>query len=173
MNNQISAQIENRTDIEIQYTNHKGLGDNICIYEQKGIYFLGLRAAVKIISKAEYHEILEMIQQDHFGKNFIVISEHYDWFWNKYFNFRDNDKLEKIGKALFGKSWKKALAEALKVDERRITHWLQCTRPVPNGVWNDLKKVASQRKLEVENAIDLLTLSVEELTKKESKKALT
>lgn len=173
LNTQISAQIENRTDVEIQYTQHKNMDDNIHLYEQKGIYFLGLRAVEKAISKAEYQEILEMIQQDHFGKNFIVISEHYDWFWNKYFNFRDNDKLEKIGKSLFGKSWKKALAEALKVDERRITHWLQCTRPVPNGVWSDLKLIADQRKSEVENAIDLLTLSVEELTKKESKKALT
>lgn len=172
MNTQISAQIENRIDIEIQYAQHKNMEDNIHLYDQKGVYYLGLSAVEKAISKTEYQEILEMIQQDHFGKNFIVISEHYDWFWNKYFNFRDNDKLEKIGKSLFGKSWKKALAEALKVDERRITHWLQCTRPVPNGVWNDLKKVANQRKLEVENAIDLLTLSVEELTKKESKKAL-
>lgn len=173
MNTQISAQIENRIDIEIQYAQHKNMEDNIRLYGQKGVYYLGLRAVEKAISKTEYQEILEMIQQDHFGKNFIVISEHYDWFWNKYFNFRDNDKLEKIGKSLFGKSWKKALAEALKVDDRRITHWLQCTRPVPNGVWNDLKKVANQRKLEVENAIDLLTLSVEELTKKESKKALS
>lgn len=173
MNTQISAQIENRIDIEIQYAQHKNMEDNIRLYGQKGVYYLGLRAVEKAISKTEYQEILEMIQQDHFGKNFIVISEHYDWFWNKYFNFRDNDKLEKIGKSLFGKYWKKALAEALKVDDRRITHWLQCTRPVPNGVWNDLKKVANQRKLEVENAIDLLTLSVEELTKKESKKALS
>lgn len=173
MNNQISAQIENRIDIEIQYTQHKNMEDNIRLYENKGIYFLGLRAVEKAISKTEYQEILEMIQQDHFGKNFIVISEHYDWFWNKYFNFRDNDKLEKIGTALFGKSWKKALAEALKVDERRITHWLQCTRPVPHGVWLDLKKIADQRKSEVENIIDMLTLSVEELTKKEAKKALT
>ncbi len=172
IDNQISAQIENRTDVEIQYTKHKNMEDYIRLYEKKGVYFLGLRAVEKAISKSEYQEILGMIQQDHFGKNFIVISEHYDWFWNKYFNFRDNDKLQKIGVSLFGKSWKKALAEALKVDERRITHWLQCTRPVPKGVWNDLKLIADQRKLEVENAIDLLTLSVEELTKKESKKAL-
>lgn len=173
LDKQISAQIENRIDIEIQYVQHKNMEDNIRLYDQKGVYYLGLRAVEKAISKTEYQEILEMVQQDHFGKNLIVISEHYDWFWNKYFNFRDNDKLEKIGKSLFGKSWKKALAEALKVDERRITHWLQCTRPVPNGVWNDLKKVANQRKLEVENAIDLLTLSVDELTKQAAKKALS
>ena len=97
-------------------------------------------------------------------------------FKDQYYAKRPNVILEKVGVALFGKSWKKALADALSeiksVDERRITHWLQCTRPVPKGVWNDLKLIADQRKLEVENAIDLLTLSVEELTKKESKKAL-
>jgi hypothetical protein len=172
LNTQISAQIENRMDVKIQYTQHKNMDDNIRLYEQKGIYFLGLRAVEKAISKAEYQEILEMIQQDHFGKNFIVISEHYGWFWNKYFNFRDNDKLEKIGVYLFGKSWKKALAEALKVDERRITHWLQCTRPVPEGVWSDLKLIADQRKNDIQDALDILTLPVDELTKKAAKKAL-
>lgn len=172
INNQISAQIENRFDVEIQYTNHKDMEDNIRIYENKGIYYIGLRAVEKPIYKHEYTEILDMVQQDHFGNNFIVISEHYDWFWNKYFNFKDSDKLEKIGASLFGKSWKKALAEALNVDERRITHWLQCTRPVPDGVWKDLKIIADQRKNEVQNVIDMLTLSIEELTKKEAKKAL-
>lgn len=175
MNNldkQISAQIENRIDIEIQYTQHKNMEDNIRLYEQKGVYYLGLRVVDKAISKAEYLEILGMLGQDKFGNRFIIIDQHYDWFWNKYFNFRDNDKLEKIGKALFGRSWKKALAEALGVDERRITHWLQCTRPVPDGVWIDLKKVAEQRKLEVDDAIDMLTLPVAELTKKAARKAL-
>lgn len=173
LNNQISAQVENRIEVEVQYIKHKNMEDDIRLYEKKGIYYIGLRAVEKPIYKHEFNEIMEMVKQDHFGKNFIVISEHYDWFWNKYFNFRDNDKLEKIGIYLFGKSWKKALAEALNIDERRITHWLQCTRPVPDGVWNDLKEIANQRKLEVEHAIDLLTLSVEELAKKESKKALS
>ena len=172
LNNQISAQLEKRIDIELQYTLHKNMEDNIRLYEQKNIYFLGVRAVEKVISKTEYQEILEMVQHDNFGANFIVISEHYDWFWNKYFNFRDNDKLEKIGVHLFGKSWKKALAEALKVDERRITHWLQCTRPVPEGVWIDLKLIAEHRKNDVQDALDILTLPTDELTKKAAKKAL-
>lgn len=172
LNNQISAQLEKRIDIELQYTLHKNMEDNIRLYEQKNIYFLGVRAVEKVISKTEYQEILETVQHDNFGANFIVISEHYDWFWNKYFNFRDNDKLEKIGVYLFGKSWKKALAEALKVDERRITHWLQCTRPVPEGVWIDLKLIAEQRKNDIQHALDILTLPVDELTKNAAKKAL-
>lgn len=172
LDKQISAQIENRIDIEILYTQHKNMEDDIRLYEKRGIYFLGLRAVEKAISKSEYLEILEMAEQDHFGKNIIVVSEHYDWFWNKYFNFRDNDKLEKIGVALFGKAWKKALAESLEVDERRITHWLQCTRPIPDGVWSDLKKVAEQRKESIQEAIDLLTLSAADLTKKAVKKIM-
>lgn len=156
LDNQISGQIENRIDIEIQYTQHKNMEDYVRLYENKGLYSLGLRAVEKFISKAEYQEILRMIEQDHFGKNFIKITEHYDTFWNKYFNFRDNEKLEKIGIALFGKSWKKALAEALKVDERRITHWLQCSRPIPKNVFKDLKVIKDKRLKEIQNIEKLL-----------------
>ncbi|KQD14628.1 hypothetical protein APC61_06230 [Acinetobacter baumannii] len=156
IDNQISGQIENRIDIEIQYTQHKNMEDYVRLYENKGLYSLGLRAVEKFISKAEYQEILRMIEQDHFGKNFIKITEHYDTFWNKYFNFRDNEKLEKIGIALFGKSWKKALAEALKVDERRITHWLQCSRPIPKNVFKDLKVIKDKRLKEIQSIEKLL-----------------
>ena len=45
--------------------------DYVRLYENKGLYSLGLRAVEKFISKAEYQEILRMIEQDHFGKNFI------------------------------------------------------------------------------------------------------
>ena len=112
-----------------------------------------------------------MNESDIFGNLTLKVNSEEE-FKDQYYAKRPNVILEKVGIALFGKSWKKALAEALKVDERRITHWLQCTRPVPKGVWSDLKLIADQRKSEVENAIDLLTLSVEELSKKESKKAL-
>ncbi len=156
LDNQISGQIENRIDIEIQYTQHKNMEDYVRLYENKGLYSLGLRAVEKFISKAEYQEILRMIEQDHFGKNFIKITEHYDTFWNKYFNFRDNEKLEKIGIALFGKSWKKALAEALKVDERRITHWLQCSRPIPENIFKDLKVIKDKRLKEIQSIEKLL-----------------
>ena len=80
LDNQISGQIENRIDIEIQYTQHKNMEDYVRLYENKGLYSLGLRAVEKFISKAEYQEILRMIEQDHFGKNFIKITEHYDTF---------------------------------------------------------------------------------------------
>ncbi len=64
-----------------------------------------------------------------------------------------NEKLTECGLALFGNSWKSSLAEALNVDKRRITHWLDGTRPVPNGVWADIKKIAIERKQEIEDLI--------------------
>lgn len=164
---------EIQINAEIQYNQHKNMEDNIRLYENKGIYYLGLRAVDKPIYKHEFAEIKNMIQKNQTGENVIVISEHYDWFWNKYFNFRDSDKLEKIGVSLFGKSWKKSLAEALKVDERRITHWIQCTRTIPDETWIDLRLIAEQRKNDVQDILDMLTLSVEELTKRSAKKALS
>ena len=80
IDNQISAQIENRVDVEVIYTKHKNMEDYIRLYEKKGIYFIGLRAVEKPISKAEYLEILDMIQEDHFGNKSIVITENYNWF---------------------------------------------------------------------------------------------
>ena len=64
-----------------------------------------------------------------------------------------NKKLTECGQALFGNSWKSSLAEALNVDPRRITHWLDGTRPVPVGVWDDIKKIAIKRKQEIEDLI--------------------
>jgi hypothetical protein len=64
-----------------------------------------------------------------------------------------NEKLTECGLALFGNAWKSSLAEALNVDPRRITHWLDNTRPVPVGVWDDIKKIAIKRKQEIEDLI--------------------
>lgn len=87
------------------------------------------------------------------GKNGILLEitkvEEY-WFgeWRS-----PNQKLTKCGLALFGNSWKSSLAEALNVDPRRITHWLDGTRPVPEGVWADIKQLAEQRKQQIDELI--------------------
>lgn len=65
-----------------------------------------------------------------------------------------NEKITECGLALFGNAWKSSLAEALNVDPRRITHWIDGTRPVPAGVWTDIKKLAEQRKAEI---VELIT----------------
>lgn len=67
-----------------------------------------------------------------------------------------NEKLTECGIALFGNAWKSSLAEALNVDPRRITHWLDGTRPVPVGVWADIKMLAEQRKAEINELITKL-----------------
>ena len=177
LNSQISGQLEGRTDIRVECLDTsrvfnpklyvQGSGRNTLYW----IQFFGTHH----ISKAEYEEMIELSESDIFGNLTLTVNSEEE-FKDQYYAKRPNVILEKVGVALFGKSWKKALADALSeiksVDERRITHWLQCSRPIPKSVFNDLNLIADQRKLEVENAIDLLTLSVEELTKKESKKAL-
>jgi hypothetical protein len=67
-----------------------------------------------------------------------------------------NEKITECGLALFGNAWKSSLAEALNVDPRRITHWLDCTRPVPSGVWADIKMLAEQRKQQIDELITKL-----------------
>ncbi len=64
----------------------------------------------------------------------------------------DPVRLEAHGWALYGRSWKTAMAIDLTVDARRITHWLAGTRPVPTGVWNDLQKIAGQRLADLQEA---------------------
>ena len=54
----------------------------------------------------------------------------------------------------------KALADALseikQVDERRITHWLQCSRPIPKNVFKDLKVIKDKRLKEIQSIEKLL-----------------
>ena len=64
------------------------------------------------------------------------------------------EKLTECGLALFGNAWKSSLAESLNVDPRRITHWLDGTRPVPAGVWADIKMLAEQREQQI---VELIT----------------
>lgn len=63
-------------------------------------------------------------------------------------------RLQSYGFALFGRSWQSQVADALKVDRRRITHWIQGTRPVPHGVWHDLQKLAIDRLEDIKEAAE-------------------
>ena len=99
-----------------------------------------------------------MNESDIFGNLTLTVNSEEE-FKNQYYAKRPNVILEKVGVALFGKSWKKALADALSeiktVDERRITHWLQCSRPIPKSVFNDLKVIKDKRIKEI-NSIEKL-----------------
>ena len=156
LNSQISGQLEGRTDIRVECLDTsrvfnpklyvQGSGRNTLYW----IQFFGTHH----ISKAEYEEMIELSESDIFGNLTLTVNSEEE-FKDQYYAKRPNVILEKVGVALFGKSWKKALAEAFKVDERRITHWLQCTRPVPKGVWNDLKVIKDKRIKEI-NSIEKL-----------------
>lgn len=167
----LNQQIENRTDINISYQNIK-ITDKISIYEQERKYFLQSNK-IKYILKSEYLEILELCQSDEFGNKSIIFNGSYDEFWNKYYNFRDNEKLEKVGKALFGKSWKNSLAQELNVDPRRIDQWLRCESRIPAGIFNDIKgliilkqKALNELKVEFDiSALDYIELNKDELNR--------
>lgn len=68
----------------------------------------------------------------------------------------DAIKLFYIGRAAFGRSWQAQLADYLKVDRRRIVHWIKGTRPVPAGVWVDLKLMLDDRAAEIDKAREFL-----------------
>lgn len=58
----------------------------------------------------------------------------------------DAYKLHEIGQALFGVSWQTDMARALGIkDARRVRQWLSGDRTVPAGVWDDLKRITSER----------------------------
>lgn len=157
IDNQISGQLEGRTDIRVECLDTSKVFNPKLYAQEKGrttlywIQFFGTHH----ISKTEYDEIIELSESDVFG-NLTFKANSEEEFKNKYSAKRPNVILEKVGLALFGKSWKKALAEALEVDERRITHWLQCSRPIPKNVFKDLKVIKDNRLKEIQNIDKLL-----------------
>lgn len=161
IDNQISGQLEGRTDIRVECLDTSKVFNPKLYVQEKGrttlywIQFFGTHH----ISKAEYDEIIELSESDIFG-NLTLKVESEEEFKNKYYAKRPNVILEKVGIALFGKSWKKALADALSeikpVDERRITHWLQCSRPIPKTVFKDLKVIKDKRLKEIQSIEKLL-----------------
>lgn len=64
------------------------------------------------------------------------------------------EKLTECGLALYGQTWQTQLGNALGTDSRRIRQWLAGERPVPVGVWADIKLLADQRKAEI---VELIT----------------
>lgn len=157
IDNQIAGQLEGRTDIRVECLDTSKVFNPKLYAQKKGkttlywIQFFGTHH----ISKAEYDEIIELSESDIFG-NLTLKVDSEEEFKNKYSAKRPNVILEKVGLALFGKSWKKALAEALEVDERRITHWLQCSRPIPKNVFKDLKVIKDKRLKEIQSIEKLL-----------------
>jgi len=65
------------------------------------------------------------------------------------------DELKIVGEALFGPShWQAGLTKALELsDSRRIRHWMAGSRPIPDGVWTDIKNMLQERKKNIENIL--------------------
>lgn len=54
------------------------------------------------------------------------------------------------GQLLFGERWQTELARALGLsDGRRIRQWLSGDRPIPVGIWDDLRKLLKDRSSEI------------------------
>lgn len=66
------------------------------------------------------------------------------------------EQLELIGKRLYGANFKIQLADFLGVDRRRINHWLDGDRPIPEGITSELLENAKKRKIEINEAINQL-----------------
>lgn len=67
-----------------------------------------------------------------------------------------------IGALLYGTSWQAQISRDLNLDPRRIAQWKAGVRPVPQGVWADLRVIADRRKLEVKEALRLCVLDFSE-----------
>lgn len=64
-------------------------------------------------------------------------------------------ELKMVGEALYGPShWQAGLKKALGLnDTRRIRHWMAGTRPIPKGVWIDIKTMLLERKQTIEDLL--------------------
>ena len=59
-----------------------------------------------------------------------------------------------IGEALYGPSWRGAVALALDVGERRVRRWAAGQNGIPPGVWGDLAGLLEARRAELSTLID-------------------
>lgn len=82
-----------------------------------------------------------------------ITSKHLLDLADQMLEINEHSKLTKCGNALFGKTWQSQIAEALNVDSRRIRQWLAGERPVPDGVWSEIKVLAEQRKKQIEDLL--------------------
>lgn len=62
----------------------------------------------------------------------------------------------KVGEALFGPSWRTALAAALEVGERTVRRWQQPGAVIPDGVGPDLAVLCREHSAELVALADQL-----------------
>ena len=107
IDNQISAQLEGRTDIRVECLDtSKVFNPKLYAQKRQNYSLLDSIFGTHHISKAEYDELIELSESDVFG-NLTFKADSEEEFKNKYYAKRPNVILEKVGIALFGKSWKR------------------------------------------------------------------
>lgn len=52
---------------------------------------------------------------------------------------------QKCGEALFGTHWRVELGAALNVSERTVRRWVAGDFEIPDGAWQDLKRLLVER----------------------------
>lgn len=57
--------------------------------------------------------------------------------------------LARVGQALYGQQYQRAVAATLGVSDRTVRYWLAGRHQIPRGVWVDLVEVAKERRAEI------------------------
>ena len=77
-------------------------------------------------------------------------------------NVKDDSRalLISAGQLLFGERWQTELARALGLsDGRRIRQWLSGDRPIPVGIWDDLRELLEDRSSKMELVVKQIQAS--------------
>ncbi len=62
--------------------------------------------------------------------------------------------LETVGTALYGSRWQSELARDLGVDSRLVRQWIKGERPMPNKVFDDLRKLLRVRRTQINDILE-------------------
>jgi hypothetical protein len=65
----------------------------------------------------------------------------------------NRDKLETLGRALYGTTWQNKTISDLDVNARTFERWLAGSTEIPDGVIADLVEIASKRRAVLDEAI--------------------
>lgn len=67
--------------------------------------------------------------------------------------------LETVGEALFGSRWQTDLADALGVSDRTMRRWKADPSEIPETVWDDCRKLLSDRATHVAKVLTKLPVA--------------
>lgn len=62
-------------------------------------------------------------------------------------------QLEKTARLLYGRNWQSEIGRLTGYDARRVRHWHDGTRPIPDQVWAKLSEALAERKQAIDKAL--------------------